>query len=199
MRAPHKARCSMAMNRVQFQRGLSMPEFMDRYGSQDKCEAAVMASRWPGGFVCPECGGPARTSNMQVDIWPKCSTASTADTTCAPSCRAWCALQFPRQCSPRPGFGVLSFIANQVKGSPLRHLVDYFSLVQTGMWTGDQVQVQAARAVCWCVHIDGTLGRSRQLPSTTRRPRDARHLRHLAEGHQDLRLGPPRYAAKEPL
>src|SRR5664280_2886629 len=50
---------------------------------------------------------------MQADIWPKCSTASTADTTCAPSCRAWCALQFPRRCSPRPGFGVLSFIANQ--------------------------------------------------------------------------------------
>ena len=49
----------MAMNRVQFQRGLSMPEFMDRYGSQDKCEAAVMVSRWPGGFclsrMCRTC------------------------------------------------------------------------------------------------------------------------------------------------
>ena len=37
----------MTMNRVQFQRGLSMAEFMDRYGSDDKCEAALIESRWP--------------------------------------------------------------------------------------------------------------------------------------------------------
>jgi hypothetical protein len=35
----------MAMNRVQFQRGLPMVEFLDRYGTQDKCEAALVASR----------------------------------------------------------------------------------------------------------------------------------------------------------
>lgn len=52
----------MAMNRVQFQRGLPMVEFLDRYGTQDKCEAALVASRWPSGFVCPACGGPARSS-----------------------------------------------------------------------------------------------------------------------------------------
>src|SRR6266545_4628283 len=46
----------MAMNRVQFQRGLSMAEFMERYGSEDKCEAALIASRWPRGFACPACG-----------------------------------------------------------------------------------------------------------------------------------------------
>jgi len=46
----------MTMNRVQFQRGISIAEFMDRYGSEDKCEAALIASRWPGGFVCPACG-----------------------------------------------------------------------------------------------------------------------------------------------
>ena len=46
----------MAMNRVQFQAGLSMMEFMDRYGSEDQCEAALMASRWPQGFACPACG-----------------------------------------------------------------------------------------------------------------------------------------------
>jgi len=67
----------MAMNRVQFQRGLSMPEFMDRYGSQDKCEAAVMASRWPGGFVCPECGGPARTSFRRAGrLYWQCANCS---------------------------------------------------------------------------------------------------------------------------
>lgn len=46
----------MTMNRVQFQSGLSMTEFMDRYGSEDQCEAALVASRWPDGFACPKCG-----------------------------------------------------------------------------------------------------------------------------------------------
>lgn len=52
----------MAMNRVQFQPGLSLAEFMDRYGIEQKCEAAVLASRRPCGFVCPRCSSPARTS-----------------------------------------------------------------------------------------------------------------------------------------
>lgn len=47
----------MAINKVQFQQGLSMPEFMERYGSEEKCHAALVASRWPGGFVCPDCSG----------------------------------------------------------------------------------------------------------------------------------------------
>ena len=33
-----------------------MAEFMDRYGSDDDCEAALVESRWPKGFVCPSCG-----------------------------------------------------------------------------------------------------------------------------------------------
>ena len=47
----------MTMNRVQFQPGLSMAEFMDRYGSEESCEAALIESRWPEGFACPSCGG----------------------------------------------------------------------------------------------------------------------------------------------
>lgn len=47
----------MRMNRVQFQVGLSMADFLDRYGSDDKCEAALIAARWPSGFACPVCGG----------------------------------------------------------------------------------------------------------------------------------------------
>ena len=46
----------MPMNQVQFQKGLSLPEFMDRYGTEEQCEQAVIAVRWPGGFVCPSCG-----------------------------------------------------------------------------------------------------------------------------------------------
>ena len=52
----------MAMNRVQFQRGLSMAEFMERYGSEAQCEAALIAARWPRGFRCPACDGEPRTS-----------------------------------------------------------------------------------------------------------------------------------------
>jgi ribosomal protein L37AE/L43A len=52
----------MAMNRVQFQPGLSMAEFFARYGSDDKCEAALLASRWPEGFACPVCGAGQHSS-----------------------------------------------------------------------------------------------------------------------------------------
>ena len=44
------------MNRVQFQPGLSMAEFFHRYGTDTLCEAALIQSRWPTGFVCPDCG-----------------------------------------------------------------------------------------------------------------------------------------------
>ena len=46
----------MGINTVQFQRGLPMAEFMERYGTQEQCHAALVASRWPQGFVCPCCG-----------------------------------------------------------------------------------------------------------------------------------------------
>ena len=47
----------MAQNKVQYQRGLSMPEFFDSYGSQEQCEALVRGWRWPEGFICPRCQG----------------------------------------------------------------------------------------------------------------------------------------------
>ncbi len=46
----------MPMNRVQFQKGLSLPDFMKRYGTEDQCERALIAARWPAGFTCPACG-----------------------------------------------------------------------------------------------------------------------------------------------
>ncbi|MGE0370762.1 MAG: IS1595 family transposase [Gammaproteobacteria bacterium] len=52
----------MTMNRVQFQSGLSMAEFMDRYGRDDQCEAALVESRWPSGFACPACDGGQHSS-----------------------------------------------------------------------------------------------------------------------------------------
>ena len=51
----------MRMNRIQFQPGLSMPEFLERYGTEAQCQTALQAARWPRGFVCPKCGGAARS------------------------------------------------------------------------------------------------------------------------------------------
>jgi transposase-like protein len=45
----------MAQNKVQYQRGLSMPEFFDIYGTEEQCEALVRGWRWPEGFICPRC------------------------------------------------------------------------------------------------------------------------------------------------
>lgn len=47
----------MPQNPIQFQHGMSLNEFIDQYGSEEQCEAALLRARWPGGFVCPECGG----------------------------------------------------------------------------------------------------------------------------------------------
>lgn len=49
----------MAMNQIQFQPGLSMPEFFKLYGSESRCEVALERARWPDGFCCPCCGQSA--------------------------------------------------------------------------------------------------------------------------------------------
>jgi hypothetical protein len=47
----------MAMNRIQFQPGLSMPEFLKCYGTEAQCAAGLEQARWPTGFRCPCCDG----------------------------------------------------------------------------------------------------------------------------------------------
>ena len=47
----------MARNPVQFQQGLSLGAFLAAYGTEEQCHAALVALRWPDGFVCPRCGG----------------------------------------------------------------------------------------------------------------------------------------------
>jgi ribosomal protein L37AE/L43A len=49
----------MAMNRAQFQAGLSLPAFLKRYGTEAQCARALEQARWPQGFVCPRCTGTA--------------------------------------------------------------------------------------------------------------------------------------------
>lgn len=47
----------MPMNRIQFQPGLSLPEFMEQFGTDEQCYAALEKARWPAGFCCPSCQG----------------------------------------------------------------------------------------------------------------------------------------------
>ena len=42
----------MAMNRIQFQAGMSLVEFQQGYGSEAQCERALEQARWPDGFAC---------------------------------------------------------------------------------------------------------------------------------------------------
>lgn len=42
-------------NQIQLQKGLSLSQFIDRYGTEEQCQTAVERSRWPEGFSCPKC------------------------------------------------------------------------------------------------------------------------------------------------
>ena len=46
---------SMARNPVQFQKGISLTEFLSLYGTEDQCFDALYQWRWPNGFLCPHC------------------------------------------------------------------------------------------------------------------------------------------------
>ncbi len=63
----------MARNMVQFQKGLSEPEFGRLYGTEEQCRAVVVGLRWPNGFVCPDCVG-VKHSVVQSRLLFQCST-----------------------------------------------------------------------------------------------------------------------------
>ena len=46
----------MARNPIQFQKGISLNEFLSLYGTEEQCFDALYRWRWPEGFVCPNCG-----------------------------------------------------------------------------------------------------------------------------------------------
>lgn len=46
----------MPRNKVQFQKGISLNEFIKKYGTDDQCFDALYKWRWPDGFICPSCG-----------------------------------------------------------------------------------------------------------------------------------------------
>jgi len=46
----------MPMNRVQFQKGMSLGEFLIHYGTEEACERELIKQRWTDGWKCPGCG-----------------------------------------------------------------------------------------------------------------------------------------------
>ena len=74
----------MPQNAIQFQHGMSLSELIERYGSEAQCEQVLEQSRWPDGFVCPECGGREH-SHFRADgrrYW-QCSKCRTQSTVCS--------------------------------------------------------------------------------------------------------------------
>ena len=45
----------MSRSVIQFNKGISLPEFQRLYGSDAQCEAALEMARWPDGFRGPRC------------------------------------------------------------------------------------------------------------------------------------------------
>ncbi len=63
------------MNRIQFQKGISLNNFLEKYGNEEQCEAAVEDARWPDGFRCPKCSSKDyyRYRRGSVKIFQCCS------------------------------------------------------------------------------------------------------------------------------
>ncbi len=65
----------MAINQVQFQKGLSMQQFEQRYGTEQQCEQAVRSWRWPAGFRCSRCGQSEHTEFRRARLlYFQCTT-----------------------------------------------------------------------------------------------------------------------------
>jgi hypothetical protein len=40
----------MSLNRIQFQPGMTLSQFLELYGTEEQCEPALEQARWPDGF-----------------------------------------------------------------------------------------------------------------------------------------------------
>ncbi len=46
----------MAHNLAAKVRGMSLPEFIKAFGTEEQCRQALVEAKWPKGFICPSCG-----------------------------------------------------------------------------------------------------------------------------------------------
>ena len=69
------------MNKIQFQKGMSLNQFLARYGVEQQCEAALEDARWPEGFRCPKCSSKEhyqyRRGNVKIFQCRGCRTQTT--------------------------------------------------------------------------------------------------------------------------
>ena len=56
----------MGWNRIQFQKGYSLTQFMDEYGTEEKYTEVLHRWRWPNGFGC---GRGRRRATRKGRIW----------------------------------------------------------------------------------------------------------------------------------
>ncbi len=65
----------MSINKIQFQPGLSLPDFFTQFGTEGQCKVALEQSRWPKGFICPDCHGHKHSVIYRGDLklW-QCAT-----------------------------------------------------------------------------------------------------------------------------
>ena len=74
----------MAHNPVQFQKGISLNEFLSLYGTEDRCFDALFQWRWPNGFLCPHCAHNRRgqLTNRKLQQYSRChrQTSTSAGT-----------------------------------------------------------------------------------------------------------------------
>lgn len=71
----------MKMNRIQFQAGMSLNQFLDQFGTEAQCEIFLEKSRWPQGFQCPKCQSQKHSQYRRgrVKVF-QCSTCRTQTT-----------------------------------------------------------------------------------------------------------------------
>jgi hypothetical protein len=63
----------MAKNKIQFQKGISINEFLEKYGKEEQCEECLFNMRWPHGFQCPKCGNDKYYQLKRRNLF-QCST-----------------------------------------------------------------------------------------------------------------------------
>ena len=56
-------------NKVQFQKGYSLPEFLRDYGTEEQCREALFRWRWPTGYECPRCGSESHCHLKSRDVF----------------------------------------------------------------------------------------------------------------------------------
>ena len=62
----------MTQNTIQFQKGMSLPDFLKDYGTEEQCEQALEQWRWPLGFSCPRCGRPHEPVRLRTRALLQC-------------------------------------------------------------------------------------------------------------------------------